>query len=127
MLVCTTLCIRRRVLVPGVTGTRLEEASGGVPQVHPRGGVLLADAPVDALAEQVGVPVVAGVLLDHVHEPLAQRDRLTLAVAAGEAEVVAAGELLGEGDLLAPRRPRLLQRAGSATAPLKSASGSASV
>jgi hypothetical protein len=30
--------------------------------------VLLADAPVDALAEQAGVPVVAGVLLDHVHE-----------------------------------------------------------
>ena len=124
MLVCTTLCIRRRVLVPGVTGTGLEEAPGGVPQVHPRGGVLLADAPVDALAEQVGVPVVAGVLLDHVH---AQRDRLTRGVAAGEAEVVTARELLGEGDLLAPRRPRLLQRAGSATAPLKSASGSASV
>jgi len=37
--------------------------------------VLLADAPVDALAEQVGVPVVAGVFLDHVHEQLAQRDR----------------------------------------------------
>ena len=108
MLVCTTLCIRRRVLVPGVTGTGLEEAPGGVPQVHPRGGVLLADAPVDALAEQVGVPVVAGVLLDHVHEQLGR-------------------ELVGEGDLLAPRRPRLLQRAGSATAPLKSASGSASV
>jgi hypothetical protein len=33
---------------------------------------LLAEAPVDALAEQVGVPVVAGVLLDHVHEQLAQ-------------------------------------------------------
>jgi hypothetical protein len=29
---------------------------------------LLADAPVDTLAEQVGVPVVAGVLLDHVHQ-----------------------------------------------------------
>jgi hypothetical protein len=38
-----------------------------------RGG-LLADAPVDALAEQVGVPVVAGALLDHVHEQFAQRD-----------------------------------------------------
>ena len=35
--------------------------------------MLLADAPVDALAEQVGVPVVAGVLLDHVHEPLLHR------------------------------------------------------
>jgi hypothetical protein len=36
-------------------------------------GVLLADAPVDAFAEQVGVPVVAGVLLGHVHKQLAQR------------------------------------------------------
>ena len=33
---------------------------------------------------------------------------LIFGVAAGEAEVVVAGELLGEGDLLAPRRPRLL-------------------
>jgi hypothetical protein len=50
--------------------------------------VLLADAPLDALPEQVGVPVAAGVLLDHVHEQLAQRDRLTLGVAAGEVGVV---------------------------------------
>ena len=35
-------------------------------------GVLLPRAPVDALTEQVGVPVVARVLLDHVHEQLAQ-------------------------------------------------------
>jgi hypothetical protein len=41
--------------------------------------VLLAGTPVDALAEQVGVPVVAGVLLDHVHQ---QRDP---AVTAGSA------------------------------------------
>jgi hypothetical protein len=34
--------------------------------------VLLADTPVDALAEQVGVPVMTRVLLDHVHEQLAQ-------------------------------------------------------
>src|SRR5262245_5439715 len=33
---------------------------------------LLADTPIDALAEQIGVPVVAGVLLDHVDEKLAQ-------------------------------------------------------
>ena len=63
--------------------------------------------PVDALTEQVVVPVVAGILLDHVHGQFAQRDRLTLGVAADETEVVAARELLGEGDLLAPRRPRL--------------------
>src|SRR5262249_31583469 len=69
---------------------------------------LLAEATVDALAEQVGVPVVAGVLLDHVDDQLAQRDRLTLGVVADETEVVVARELLSEGDLLAPRRPRLL-------------------
>jgi hypothetical protein len=34
--------------------------------------LLLADAAVDALAEEVGVPVVAGVFLDHVHEQFAQ-------------------------------------------------------
>jgi hypothetical protein len=79
--------------------------------------VLLAGAPVDALAEQVGVPVVAGVFLDHVHERLAQRDRLTFGVAAGEVQVVVAGELLGEGNLLAPRRPASSTTAGSATAP----------
>src|SRR5690242_6374658 len=70
--------------------------------------MLLAEAPVDALAEQVGVPVVAGVLLDHVDEQLAQRDRLTLGVVADEIEVVVAREPLGECDLLPPRRPRLV-------------------
>jgi hypothetical protein len=69
--------------------------------------MLLAEAPVDALAEQVGVPVVAGVLLDHVDEKLPQRDRLTLGVVADEIEVVVAREQLGECDLLPPRRPRL--------------------
>ena len=54
------------------------------------------------------MPVVAGVLLDHVHEQLAQRDRLTLGVLADEIEVVIARELLSECDLRAPRRPRLL-------------------
>jgi hypothetical protein len=54
------------------------------------------------------MPVVAGLLLDHVYQQLTQRDRLTLEVAAGEAQVVVAGELLRERDLLAPRRPRLL-------------------
>ena len=40
---------------------------------------------------------------DHVHEQLPQRDRLTLGVAAGEAEAVVAREPLSEGDLLTPR------------------------
>ena len=81
--------------------------------------MLLADAPVDALAEQVGVPVMAGVLLDHVHEQLAQRDRLTLGVAADEAEVVVAREPLSEGDLLAPRRPRLLDHSRVSDRPVE--------
>jgi hypothetical protein len=98
----------------------------GLPLVHPR-GVLLADAPVDALAEQVGVPVVAGVLLDHVNEQLTQRDRLTPGVAAGEAEIVVAREPLSEGDLLASRRPRRLDHSRVSDRPLKSASGSVPV
>ena len=57
--------------------------------------------------EQVGAPVMAGVLLDHVQEQLAQRDRITFGVAANEAQVVIVRELLGEGNLLAPCRPRL--------------------
>jgi hypothetical protein len=65
---------------------------------------LLADAP----AEQIGAPVKARVLLDHVHQQLAQPDRLTLGVAARATHASATA-------------------AGSATAPLKSASRSASV
>jgi hypothetical protein len=51
------------VLCIGVT--RLDQALGSRPPVHSP-GVLLADAR-DALAEQVGMPVMAGVILDHVH------------------------------------------------------------
>src|SRR5215475_8519098 len=111
------------MILRGICGSSLRRVHGRMGRVS----ALLAEAPVDALAEQVGVPVVAGVLLDHVHEQLAQRDRLTLGVVADEAEVVVPGELLGEGDLLAPGRPRLPDHGRSATAPLKSASGSASV
>jgi hypothetical protein len=84
---------------------------------------LLADAPVDAPTEQIGVPVKARVLLDHVHQQLAQPDRLTLGVAAREAEIVITGELFREGDLLPPAAYASATTAGSATAPLKSASG----
>jgi hypothetical protein len=72
--------------------TAARQGPGGVPRAQPP-RVLLADA----LTEQVGVPVVAGVLLDHVHQQLAQRDRVTFGVAAEEVEVVTLGELLGEG------------------------------
>jgi len=36
---------------------------------------LLADAPVDPLAQQVGVTHVAGILPDHSDQRLTQRDR----------------------------------------------------
>jgi hypothetical protein len=42
---------------------------------------LLADAAVNPLADEVGVAVVAGVLLDHVDQDLSQRDRVALLVA----------------------------------------------
>ncbi len=52
--------------------------------------------------------VVTGVLLDHVDQELAQRDRLTGTVVSDEVEVGVARELLGEGDLIPPRGPRLI-------------------
>jgi hypothetical protein len=63
------------------------------------------------------VAVVTGVLLDHVGEQLAQRDRVALAILADEAEIMVAGELLGEGDFLAPRCPRFFDhgRVGDGT------------
>jgi hypothetical protein len=69
------------------------------------------------------IPVAEGVLLDHVHEQLAQRDRLTLGVAAGKAEVVAARELLSEGGLLAPRRPRCLDHSRVSDRPVEVGAG----
>jgi hypothetical protein len=74
-----------------------------------------------------GVEPVVARPFDHVHEQLTQRDRLTLGVAAGEAEAVVAREPLSEGDLLTPRRLRLLDHSRPAAAPLKPASGPASV
>ena len=69
---------------------------------------LLTDAPVYSLAQQVGVTVVARVLLDHVNQELSQGDWLAGAVVSDEAKVGVAHELLGEGDLLTPCRPRFL-------------------
>ena len=45
-------------------------------QTFVHGAPLVADAAVDELADEVGVPVVAGVLLDHVVVDPAQRARL---------------------------------------------------
>jgi len=40
----------------------------------------LADTSIDALTQQVGVTVVAGVLLDHVDQQLPERYRLACAI-----------------------------------------------
>jgi len=63
---------------------------------------LLADAPVNALAQQVGVAVVPGVLLDHVDQELTQGDRCTGAVLSDEAEVGVEREPFGKTDLIPP-------------------------
>ena len=86
---------------------RIKEALGG-PSIGTRARCgLLADPSVDALAQQVGMPVVARVLLDHVYEELAQCDGLALGVRPRKPRSWPAGEPLGEADLGAPRRPRL--------------------
>jgi glycerophosphoryl diester phosphodiesterase len=69
---------------------------------------LLAYAAVDAFAEEIGVAVVAGVLLDHVDEELPEGDWLARTVLAHEVEVVVADELIRERDLLTPGLPGLL-------------------
>jgi hypothetical protein len=69
---------------------------------------LLADASVNALAQQIRMTVVAGVLLDHVDQKLPQRDRFAGAISANKAEICVTGELLGEADLVSPRGPRLI-------------------
>jgi Luciferase-like monooxygenase len=48
---------------------------------------LLADAPVDPLAQQIGVTEVAGVLLDHVEDHLAQRDGRAVLHGTADAEI----------------------------------------
>ena len=69
--------------------------------------LLLPHSPVDPLPQQVGVSAVPGVLLDHVHQHLTQRDRASVVV-PGDAEIAVVGhELIGERDLGPPHRPRL--------------------
>src|ERR1035441_3751682 len=48
---------------------------------------LLTHPAVDAFAQQVGVPGMTGVLLDHVHQHLTQADHLTVPVAPGHLKV----------------------------------------
>jgi hypothetical protein len=51
---------------------------------------------------------VAGILLDHVHQELAQGDRIAGRVTTDGAQVGFACELFGEGDLLVPCGPPFL-------------------
>ena len=69
---------------------------------------LLADTSVNTLAQEIGMAVVAGVLLDHVNQELPQRDWFARAVPSNEAEVGLASELLGKGNLVTPCGPRLI-------------------
>ena len=71
--------------------------------------MLLADAAVDAFADQVGVAVVAGVLLEDVDQDLPQ----FRAVLAGDVQIGCVGnELLREVDLGTPVVPGFLDNGG---------------
>jgi hypothetical protein len=83
---------------------------------------LLADATIDALPQQVRVTVVAGVLLDHVHEHLAQGD---LAVVRDLPHQRQVSMLVEEGLSEGQRVQASATTAGSPDAPSKSPSGSA--
>jgi len=69
---------------------------------------LLADTSVNTLAQEIGMAVVTGVLLDHVNQELPQGDWFARAVLSNEAEVGFASELLGKGNLVTPCAPRLI-------------------
>ena len=82
-------------------------------------GRLLADASVDPLAQQVDVTHVAGVLLDHSDQHLAQRHRpstaamLVQGIVAGDVETGRLGhEPRGEVHLRPPCLPRLRNHLG---------------
>ena len=69
---------------------------------------LLPDSAVDPLAQEIGVPAVPRVLLDHVHEHLAQLDRLAIGVSTRDLEIACLlHEPVSERDFAPPRRPRL--------------------
>jgi hypothetical protein len=70
-----------------------------------RGPGLLTDAAVDSLTQEVGMAVVAGILLDHVDQEFPQRYWFAGAVAPHEAEVGVTDELLGEGHFVVPCSP----------------------
>jgi hypothetical protein len=70
-----------------MTGSRGSPACLWPSQGYLAGSGLLADAAVDSLAEQIGVAEVAGVLLDHVEDHLAQRDGRAVLHWAADGEV----------------------------------------
>ena len=71
-------------------------------------GVSLAGAAVDAFAQQVRVPDVAGVLLDHVHEDVAHRRGVVGKRHFGVHRNVLGQPRVGGRNLAAPGRPGLL-------------------
>ena len=87
----------------------------------------LSEPAVDALAEQVGVAVVPGVLLDHVDEQFAQRDRLPVAGVPTKSRSWSRMNSSANAHSSRHAAHASSTTAGSGTAPLKSPSGSSSV
>src|SRR4051812_14473590 len=84
------------VRCPGTTRTLLTDSVVTLPTVEARPwaaqpNALPADRPVDQLADEVGMPVVPGVLLDHVHVDPAQRDLLAVPLVARVGQLAARG------------------------------------
>src|SRR3954454_14401120 len=76
---------------------------------RPEATELLADAAVDPFPEQVGVPVVPGVLLDQMHQHIPQRRVIRLPAGADHAQVGRfSDDPAGVRALVAPPPPRLL-------------------
>ena len=70
---------------------------------------LISGDSVDALAEQVGVAVVPRVLLDHVGEDIAERERLVVIVPGDVEGLSGVYEVTGTRTLCAPDLERLLR------------------
>ena len=111
----------RRVARPQPQAPAARSRRSALPDAHR----LLAGAAVDALAQQVGVAAVPGVLLDHVDDDLAQLDLVALPGRPARRGRRTGRRPRGRGP---PRRATTSQAsattASSATAPLKSRSRS---
>src|SRR3954451_14258924 len=81
-------------------GSRAAPITDAAGQVGKPGTGLLARDAVDAFADQVGVAVVPGVLLDHVDVEPAQRPfAVPLPAPGGEVEGEVASQVVGDPDL----------------------------